>query len=168
MHNDHDKPEPQTNLANQPPPHFEESLRQGHEPLSVPVRALAVGAALILFVVFAAMLLMYGLVIGTVAPQTAGELRTEAERQRIETERPPDPQVEPNQAGGLEQLTKANERLLESYGWVDERQGIARIPVERAIELLAERGDPALKLGDPKATGGGASPGSGAAETNGR
>lgn len=168
MHSDHDPPPPQTNLANEPPRHFEESLREGHEPLTVPVRALAVGTALILAVLFASMLLMYWLVIGTVEPQTAGELRTEADRQRIETERPPDPQVEPNQAGELEQLTKANQQLLESYGWVDERQGIARIPVARAIELLAERGDPGLKLGAPEATGGGTSPASGAAETNGR
>ncbi len=34
------------------------------------------------------------------------------------------------------------EKALTSYGWVDEGAGIARIPVARAIELVAERGLP--------------------------
>jgi hypothetical protein len=32
--------------------------------------------------------------------------------------------------------------LLENYGWVDQGQRIARIPIERAMQLLAERGLP--------------------------
>lgn len=34
------------------------------------------------------------------------------------------------------------EELLSSYGWVSKANGVARIPVERAIELLAEQGLP--------------------------
>jgi hypothetical protein len=32
--------------------------------------------------------------------------------------------------------------LLEGYQWVDEQAGVVRIPIERAMELLAERGLP--------------------------
>ena len=43
---------------------------------------------------------------------------------------------------------KAHERgLLESYGWVDKDAGIARIPVEQAIQRMAETG---LPVGAPE------------------
>ena len=32
--------------------------------------------------------------------------------------------------------------LLNSYGWVSKRAGIARIPIERAIEITAQQGLP--------------------------
>jgi len=34
--------------------------------------------------------------------------------------------------------------VLERYAWVDKQNGIAQIPIERAIELVAEHGLPAL------------------------
>ena len=36
-------------------------------------------------------------------------------------------------------------RLLASYGWVDAAHGIARIPIERAMALLAQQGEAAKK-----------------------
>ena len=33
-------------------------------------------------------------------------------------------------------------RLLEHYSWIDKNAGTVRIPVSRAIELLAEKGLP--------------------------
>jgi len=36
----------------------------------------------------------------------------------------------------LEQLRREQKLKLQSYGWVDRRQGIARIPIEQAIALL--------------------------------
>ena len=60
---------------------------------------------------------------------------------------PPEPrlQVSPQQA--LQQMRAAETALLHSYGWVDRQGGIVRIPIERAIELLAERGLPARREG---------------------
>lgn len=41
------------------------------------------------------------------------------------------------------QAYKAKENdLLNSYGWVDKSAGIAHIPIDRAIELTAEKGLP--------------------------
>lgn len=37
----------------------------------------------------------------------------------------------------------AEERILSSYGWVDAKAGVARIPINRAMELVAQRGLPA-------------------------
>jgi hypothetical protein len=40
----------------------------------------------------------------------------------------------------LRDLHHDEETNLESYGWVDRKAGIVRIPIERAIELVAEKG----------------------------
>ena len=34
---------------------------------------------------------------------------------------------------------------LQRYGWVSEEEGIAHIPIERAMRLLVERGLPAAE-----------------------
>jgi hypothetical protein len=39
---------------------------------------------------------------------------------------------------------------LESYGWVDRRAGIARIPVTRAMQLIMERGLPEVGVGQTR------------------
>jgi hypothetical protein len=45
----------------------------------------------------------------------------------------------------LAELKAAEQKVLESYGWVDKEKGIVRMPIERAIELTAKRGLPARK-----------------------
>mgnify|MGYP003497489033 CR=1 FL=1 len=42
-------------------------------------------------------------------------------------------------------LRAAEEKLLKGYGWVDPDKGIVRIPVDRALEIVAQKGLPASK-----------------------
>jgi len=49
-------------------------------------------------------------------------------------------QVAPQQ--DLDQYRKQQEELLQSYGWVDPKEGIVRIPIDRAMNLLIQRGLP--------------------------
>ncbi|HEY8459225.1 MAG TPA: hypothetical protein VIM99_02535 [Blastocatellia bacterium] len=44
----------------------------------------------------------------------------------------------------METLRKQTEEQITSYGWVDKPGGVARIPIERAKEIIAEKGLPAL------------------------
>lgn len=53
------------------------------------------------------------------------------------------PQLQPNPQADLEKLRREDNAYLTSYGWVDEREGLVHIPIDRAIELMAERGLPA-------------------------
>ena len=55
----------------------------------------------------------------------------------------------------LEELKKQNE-VLGSYDWVDEKNGVVRIPIDRAIDLVAQRGLPVVSEADAAraATGG--------------
>lgn len=41
----------------------------------------------------------------------------------------------------------AQQHQLNSYSWVDRSQGIARIPIERAMQLLVDRGLPEVGAG---------------------
>jgi hypothetical protein len=56
---------------------------------------------------------------------------------------PPEPRLQVAPAQELQQMRAAEEALLHSYGWVDQTAGIVRIPVDRAMTLLVERGLPA-------------------------
>ena len=50
----------------------------------------------------------------------------------------------------LKQFRSDQEAHLSSYGWVDEKTGVARIPIARAKELLLQRGIPVRpELADP-------------------
>ncbi|HMQ35872.1 MAG TPA: cytochrome c, partial [Chloroflexaceae bacterium] len=53
---------------------------------------------------------------------------------------PPEPRLEQNPNVDGERIIAAAVAQLEGYGWVDQGQGSAHIPIERAKELLLERG----------------------------
>jgi hypothetical protein len=55
---------------------------------------------------------------------------------------PPAPRLETNEIRDLNTLRTAEDAVLNSYDWVDQKSGIARIPIDRAIDLLAQKGLP--------------------------
>ena len=55
---------------------------------------------------------------------------------------PPEPRLEAVPGQQLKELQSTEEQQLHTYGWVDQNSGIVRIPIERAIELLSQRGLP--------------------------
>ncbi len=56
---------------------------------------------------------------------------------------PPEPRLQTHPEEGLRALREAEKNDLEGYGWVDQKRRVVRIPVARAIDILAERGLPA-------------------------
>ncbi len=48
------------------------------------------------------------------------------------------------------------EKQLHSYDWVDEKTGVARIPIDRAMELIAQRGLPVYAPGSANTAASGA------------
>src|SRR5438034_325592 len=53
---------------------------------------------------------------------------------------PPAPRLQVDPQGDYEEVLRDENRILESYGWIDREKGTARIPVDRAMELLLQRG----------------------------
>jgi hypothetical protein len=55
---------------------------------------------------------------------------------------PPEPRLEAKPIEQLQRLRSEENLALNTYGWVDRERGIVRIPIERAMDLVAERGLP--------------------------
>ena len=51
----------------------------------------------------------------------------------------PPPRIQSDPAQELKKMKAEDLGQLNSYGWVDRKAGVAHIPVERAIEILARR-----------------------------
>ncbi|SRR6266496_82414 len=54
----------------------------------------------------------------------------------------PTPRLEEDERGELQDLRGPQDAQLATYGWVNEKSGVVRIPIERAMELIAQRGLP--------------------------
>jgi len=55
---------------------------------------------------------------------------------------PPEPRLQTTAPLDLKRYREDQEKILQSYGWVDSQAGIERIPVERAMDLLLQKGYP--------------------------
>lgn len=55
---------------------------------------------------------------------------------------PPPPRIQSNPALDMQSYLQSQQSLLNSYGWIDRQNGIVRLPMDRAMELLLERGLP--------------------------
>jgi hypothetical protein len=54
----------------------------------------------------------------------------------------PEPQLQKTPIPDLKAIRAEEDKLLNGYAWVDQPKGVVRIPVDRAIEVLAKRGLP--------------------------
>jgi hypothetical protein len=55
---------------------------------------------------------------------------------------PEGPLLQARPEAGLAILRAQEEARLEQYAWIDRGEGVVRIPIERAMDLIAERGLP--------------------------
>lgn len=54
----------------------------------------------------------------------------------------PQPRLETNERVEINGFRLAEEQQLHSYGWVDKQAGMVHIPIEQAMQLVAQRGLP--------------------------
>jgi hypothetical protein len=110
----------------------------GHEHTDVQVRpiVIAIGGLGIAFVLVGVlMLLLYGVFANRVAKLSppANPLASTAPRL------PPEPRLQVRPVRDLHELREAESTILDHYGWVDRQNGVVRIPIARAIDLLAAK-----------------------------
>ena len=55
---------------------------------------------------------------------------------------PPEPRLQTTAPLDLKHYRDEQEKILDGYGWVDSQGGIVRIPVDRAMDLLLQKGYP--------------------------
>lgn len=65
----------------------------------------------------------------------------------------PPPQLQVDPTADYETFRASEDAKMNSYGWIDKQAGIIRIPIERAMDLIAQRGLPTRGDGTPDASG---------------
>jgi hypothetical protein len=101
--------------------------------------------ALVLMTLFA-MALLYGL-FRYFQSQSGGQARTADPARTF-----PQPQLQRTPIPDLKTVRAAEEHILTSYDWVDRGKGVVRIPIDRAMDLLVERGLPARQAAPPSSS----------------
>jgi hypothetical protein len=69
----------------------------------------------------------------------------------------PQPKLEVHEREDLKEMRAWEDQILGSYGWVDKDKGIVRVPIGRAMELLAQRNLPFRQGAAPNSAAAGVS-----------
>jgi len=72
-----------------------------------------------------------------VAPEADTRTVTDSETQAF-----PQPRLEKSERTELREFIEDEDRKLATYNWIDKDKGIVQIPIERAMDLIVERGLP--------------------------
>jgi hypothetical protein len=106
---------------------------------------LAAGAILVALVLWGLYHAMDGFERRHQPQQSPLVLQTQADTREVspdEISTFPQPRLEKNERLEINQFLLREEQSLDSYGWVDQKAGVVRIPIERAMQLIAQRGLP--------------------------
>jgi hypothetical protein len=63
---------------------------------------------------------------------------------------PPAPRIQPDPGADMRNYYQSQQNLLNSYAWIDRQNGIVRLPIDRAMELLLQRGLPTRSTNAPQ------------------
>jgi hypothetical protein len=114
-----------------------ESVAAGYELLDIPS-----SRPIWLFIISIFGLLLFAYVLGIVLVSVQGaQVRDASHAVDVNSPQvPPGPRIEGDPTVDGERIVREATERLESYGWVNQRQGIAHVPIERAMELLLDKG----------------------------
>ncbi len=112
----------------------------GHELSDLTPRSIA-----IFLVVLAAMIVGVLVVSVWIHDYSASRLaRTEAPPSPVaKPAAPPGPRLQVFAPKDMQEFRAGEDAILKNYGWVDREAGVIRMPIDRAMQLLLERGLPA-------------------------
>jgi len=126
--------------------------RRGHETSDANIRDLIIFGVGLCCLVIAGLLISKSVFHYFVGHQGLGPPASPFENVRM---LPPEPRLQVSAPQDLEQYKVAQGETLNSYGWVDQNAGIVRIPIDRAMDILVQKGLPVrgatpAKQGMPK------------------
>lgn len=124
---------------NESNPNQPNASRRGHEPDVVNARLLKVSGSGLVLLVALALLVVYAAT-RFLASQVPSAAKQTADIQPTHTTT--GPQVTAEQPLLLRELRQSEQQRLTNYQWIDEPAGIARIPIDRAMDILAKQGLP--------------------------
>jgi hypothetical protein len=109
----------------------------GHEQSEVSVRLIVVSLAFLAVATFLVFLLVVG-IFRYFYDTYSTEEATRLSRPVV----PPEPRIEVAPWEQYQQLRVQEDHVLNSYAWIDKQNGVVRVPIDRAIDLLATKGLP--------------------------
>jgi hypothetical protein len=127
---------------------LQDDMTTGHEANNLRVRGLAVFAAALVGVTVL-VLVSLSLVMREFSGEEKQLDSLALPRFAGDTGGFPAPIIQPDPAEELTKMKREDLGRLTEYGWIDRAAGIAHIPVDRAIDILAERGLPATNADGP-------------------
>jgi hypothetical protein len=112
----------------------------GHEQSEVDARAIGkFGVGLTLGVIAASFLMWF--LFDQFARRDAGrQAQPEPMEAANPQKEPPEPRLQPLPRLDLAKFRASEEELVNSYGWIDPAKGKVRIPISRAMDLVAKEG----------------------------
>lgn len=58
---------------------------------------------------------------------------------------PPEPRLQASPPVDLKTMRQEEDMVLKNYAWIDPDRGVVRVPIDRAMEMVVQRGAGALK-----------------------
>jgi hypothetical protein len=128
---------------------YEHNENVGHEHSDVNIRTVLLAAVALVTVTAVVMVIVWG-VFRVLAHQAAANDPQLSPLAIPTGQLPPEPRLQTNEYAGLKKFRETETKTLEEYGWVDQKAGVAHMPIEEAKKLLLERGLPSRPgPGDP-------------------
>jgi hypothetical protein len=124
-----------------------EQPRRGHETSDANIRNLVIFGVGLSLLVIAGLLVSGAVFHYFVGHQGLGPPASPFENVRM---LPPEPRLQVSAPKDLKQYKTAQDEILNSYGWVDQNAGIVRIPIDRAMDILVQKGLPVRGATPPK------------------
>jgi hypothetical protein len=145
----------------QQPDNLGQSRVEGYELQDANVRNVVVyGFGMLVLVVMLGFI--FSIIVYKVMARNSNGYPPPSQFQAPQSELPPTPRLEEHPWSDLGEFREAETKQLDSYGWADKSKGIVKIPVERAMDLIVQRGLPErpskVDSGDAGADTGGGKP----------
>ncbi len=134
-----------------------EALRRKHESANPAVRWIAFAAGLVVFMMVGSLVTIW-FAMGSLSksrpldPTAAARGILTTTNQEV-LQRFPGPNLQTDPREDLLALRAREQAQLTTYGWADRTNGIVRIPIERTMELILERGLPTRASNAPARAG---------------
>jgi hypothetical protein len=123
-------------------------MQTGHEDTTIGVRGLFIAAGVLVGVVVVCQFVLWW----WMRDFEHKEERLDAlhpGRLAIDVDQFPSPRLQESPPVDLVQMNREERARIASYSWVDKKAGIARIPVDRAMDILAQKGLPKVPAPPP-------------------
>ena len=115
-----------------------DTIERGHEFETTNVRGVVIFGVVLLVSVAGTLIVLVGLYNWFTAAREPAPPSRFADIERV----PPEPRLQQEPAADMTLFFRRESAWLESYGWANEEQSAVRIPIEEAMEHIAEVGLP--------------------------